>query len=276
MTFFGTTPYFPSITRHAKAHKQIEKMKQEGFVMQPVLLVGRQIAESFWGMSWCAHIESFHEYARRLDQGRISIRNGSVAHLEIRRGRIEALVTGSSLYHVAVTIEKLPEKKWDALKYLCRDRIESAADLLSGKLARPVKEIITNRRNGLFPLQAEMRFTCDCPDRAALCKHIAAVLYAAGARLDSSPESLFLLRGVNHEELAAAPVASKTVSLPDPCTGDVILAWRTSLSDSPAAFAVRLNVSPATVTRWEKMGTQPLSIQTATLTKLRATWESTH
>ncbi len=37
-----------------------------------------------------------------------------------------------------------------------------------------------------------------------MCKHVAAVLYGVGARLDSKPELLFTLRGVNHEELIAA------------------------------------------------------------------------
>ena len=34
-----------------------------------------------------------------------------------------------------------------------------------------------------------------------MCKHVAAVLYGVGARLDESPELLFTLRSVNHEEL---------------------------------------------------------------------------
>jgi DNA-binding transcriptional regulator YiaG len=34
-----------------------------------------------------------------------------------------------------------------------------------------------------------------------MCKHVAAVLYGVGSRLDSAPELLFLLRAVNHTEL---------------------------------------------------------------------------
>jgi uncharacterized Zn finger protein len=36
-----------------------------------------------------------------------------------------------------------------------------------------------------------------------MCKHVAAVLYGVGARLDQTPELLFKLRGVDHEELIA-------------------------------------------------------------------------
>ncbi len=36
-----------------------------------------------------------------------------------------------------------------------------------------------------------------------MCKHVAAVLYGIGARLDEKPELLFTLRKVNHEDLIA-------------------------------------------------------------------------
>ena len=42
---------------------------------------------------------------------------------------------------------------------------------------------------------------CSCPDIAHLCKHAIAALCGVGNRLDSKPELLFLLRGVDHAEL---------------------------------------------------------------------------
>lgn len=73
-------------------------------------------------------------------------------------------------------------------------------------------EVVANRQTGLFPLPGEMQFACDCPDWADMCKHVAAVLYGVGTRLDSDPEMLFKLRGVNHEELVdvSAAVADAT------------------------------------------------------------------
>ena len=40
-----------------------------------------------------------------------------------------------------------------------------------------------------------------------MCKHVAAVLYGVGSRLDSQPELLFLLRDVDPQELIAAEMA---------------------------------------------------------------------
>jgi len=65
------------------------------------------------------------------------------------------------------------------------------------------------RDGGLFPHPKELTLNCSCPDWATMCKHVAAVCYGVGARLDETPELLFRLRGVDHEELvAAAGVAS--------------------------------------------------------------------
>ena len=207
MSFYGWAPYVTVAERRAKAQKQLEKMKKKGLKVQPVLLSGRKIAASFWGKGWCDHMESFSDYANRLPRGRSYVRNGSVCHLEIQSGHIKAIVSGSSLYNVSITITPLVKKKWDAVRSACSGRIGSLIDLLRGRLDRGVMEVVSDRREGLFPLPGEMKFDCDCPDWAGMCKHVAAVLYGVGARLDHSPELLFHLRGVNHEELVDVSAA---------------------------------------------------------------------
>jgi uncharacterized Zn finger protein/DNA-binding XRE family transcriptional regulator len=207
MSYYEWAPYVPVAVRRAKAQKQLEKMKKKGLNVQPVQLSGRKIAESFWGKGWCDHMESFGDYANRLPRGRTYVRNGSVCHLDIKSGRIEAIVSGSALYNISITIFPLALHKWKAVKSACTGRIGSLIDLLRGKLDRGVMEVVSDRRGGLFPLPGEIKFDCDCPDSAGMCKHIAAVLYGVGARLDHSPELLFILRGVNHEELVDVSAA---------------------------------------------------------------------
>jgi uncharacterized Zn finger protein/DNA-binding XRE family transcriptional regulator len=161
-------------------------------------------------------MESFSDYANRLPRGRTYIRNGSVCHLEIDSGRIKAIVSGSELYNVAITITPLAKKKWAAVKRSCAGRIGSLIDLLRGKLDHSVMQVVSDRQSGLFPQPGEMKFDCDCPDWAGMCKHVAAVLYGVGTRLDQSPEMLFLLRGVNHEELI--DVSAAVAEVPSPGT----------------------------------------------------------
>jgi len=207
MSFYDVPPYVPVAERRAKARKNLEKLVKKGCELQPVQLTGRKIADSFWGKGGCEHMESFSDYSNRLPRGRSYVRNGLVCHLEIFRGGIKAIVSGSTLYNVSITISPLANKKWVAVKSACTGRIGSLIDLLRGKLDRGVMEVVADRREGLFPLPGEMKFSCDCPDWADMCKHVAAVLYGVGARLDHSPEMLFLLRGVNHAELVNVSTA---------------------------------------------------------------------
>jgi uncharacterized Zn finger protein len=64
-------------------------------------------------------------------------------------------------------------------------------------------ERICRQGAGLFPKPGEIRFSCSCPDGASMCKHVAAVMYGVGARLDTKPELLFRLRAVNENDLVA-------------------------------------------------------------------------
>jgi uncharacterized Zn finger protein len=200
----GWAPYVPVAQRRREAAKKMYALRKKGVDIQPVAIEGRKIAGSFWGAGWCDHIESFSDFENRLPRGRTYVRNGSVCHLAVAKGNIEAKVSGSELYTVKVNIKTLPEKKWSAIKGRCSGQIGSLLELLQGKLSDHVMEVVTDREEGLFPLPGEMSFQCSCPDSAQMCKHVAAVLYGIGARLDAKPELLFALRGVDHEELIAA------------------------------------------------------------------------
>ena len=200
----GWAPYVSVAERRRRATKEMDALRKKGVDIQPVRVDGRQIARSFWGEAWCDHLESFSDYANRLPRGRTYVRNGSVCHLALAHGQVEAKVSGSDLYDVKVTIKTLPPKKWNSVKGRCGGQIGSLIELLQGRLSDHVMEIVTHREEGLFPLPGEMSFTCSCPDSARMCKHVAAVLYGVGTRLDNKPELLFVLRGVDHEELIAA------------------------------------------------------------------------
>ena len=193
--------YVPVAERRRKARRKMDQLRKRGMDIQPVEIEGRKIAKTFWGKAWCDHMESLGDFESRLPRGRTYVRNGSVCHLEIKKGRISAMVSGTSLYKIEVKIDTLPKAKWNRIKGKCLGQIGSLIELLQGSLSAGVMEVVTDRKGGLFPSASEIHLDCDCPDWAHLCKHLAAVLYGVGARLDERPELLFLLRGVNHDEL---------------------------------------------------------------------------
>lgn len=205
MSFWGR--YVSVGERRAKAERAMEKLRKKGQIIQPVEIEGRTITRSFWGKGWCDHLESFSDFANRLPRGRTYVRNGSVCHLEIKPGCIEAIVSGSSLYKVKVKIKPLKPAVWKSIKKKCSGQIGSMLELLQGKLSKGVMEIVSDRKNGLFPQPSEIELKCNCPDWAVMCKHVAAALYGIGNRLDSQPELLFVLRNVDAQELIATGIS---------------------------------------------------------------------
>ncbi|OGV70635.1 MAG: hypothetical protein A2269_01785 [Lentisphaerae bacterium RIFOXYA12_FULL_60_10] len=193
--------YVPVAERRAKAEKQAAKLAGKGKDLQPVRLENRTIAHTFWGKAWCANLESYSDFTNRLPRGRSYVRNGSVLHLDVRKGEIEALVSGSSLYKIKIGIKPVDGGKWTGLCKECAGGIGSLMELLAGKLSERVMNVMTKPGGGLFPSPAEIKLNCSCPDWADMCKHVAAVMYGVGARLDQKPELLFLLRHVDHNEL---------------------------------------------------------------------------
>jgi uncharacterized Zn finger protein len=199
--YYGFKPYVPVAERRAKAAREIAKRTMKGKSVRPVRIDGRTIASTFWGRAWCTNLESYSDFANRLPRGRTYVRNGSVVDLQIEKGRIKALVSGSELYEVRIDIAALPKSHWATLKGRCAGQIGSLVELLQGKLSNAVMEVVTDRDGGLFPKPREIEMRCSCPDYAGMCKHLAAVMYGVGNRLDASPELLFVLRAVDHTEL---------------------------------------------------------------------------
>jgi uncharacterized Zn finger protein len=179
------------------------RLRKGGHPVAPVTIAGRAIATTFWGRAWCDNIEGYHDYENRLPRGRTYVRNGSVVDLQIAPGRVTAVVSGSELYQVAVTVKETVKAQWRAICADCAGGINSLVELLQGRLSKGVMERLCRQQGGLFPRPADIRFTCSCADHASMCKHVAAVLYGVGARLDQAPDLLFRLRAVDAADLLA-------------------------------------------------------------------------
>src|SRR5512135_3399973 len=106
---WGFRPYVSVAARRAKAAREMEKLRKKGHPVSPVVIEGRTIARTFWGKAWCDNLERYSDYANRLPRGRTYVRNGSVVDLQIERGAVTAMVSGSELYRVAVTVKAVPK-----------------------------------------------------------------------------------------------------------------------------------------------------------------------
>ncbi len=200
--------YVPVSERIDQVRKLATDRRRDDKSLSPVRLpVGsRTIATTFWGRSWCENLERYSDFANRLPRGRTYVRNGSVIDLQIAAGKVSALVSGSRIYTVEIGVEKLAVARWGQLRTDCAGGIDSLVELLQGRFSNGVMKLLCRADTGMFPEPRQIAMKCSCPDWATMCKHVAAVLYGVGARLDQTPELLFLLRQVDHLELVTASV----------------------------------------------------------------------
>ena len=274
-------PYVPVAKRRAQAAKEVARRLKKGQAVSPVVIEGRAIVSTFWGKAWCTNLESYSDFENRLPRGRTYVRNGSVVDLRVDKGRINALVSGSEVYTVQIDIAPLPRKAWQVVKERCAGKIGSLVELLQGKLSDGVMGAVTDRAEGLFPKPSEIKMRCSCPDYAGMCKHIAAVTYGIGNRLDSSPELLFELRGVDHRELIEQAIptppkrarrGARTIE-----AADLGAIFDIEIDDSPTAEqppsktaakeASRVHKAPAA----KKSATVKKAVETKTATVKKAT-----
>lgn len=212
MSRYGYWNYFkpaPTVAeRKEKAEKTIARLTKKGQALSPVRLEGRTIARTFWGKAWCDNVERYRDYEYRLERGRSYVRSGAVIDLSIAKGRVAALVVGSGSkpYQVAIRIAPMAKTAWDALVKRSAGKVASLLALAQGTLPEEMLRDFCNPETGLFPKPREIHLSCSCPDGATCCKHVAAVLYGIGARLDESPELFFTLRGIDPASIVATDV----------------------------------------------------------------------
>jgi uncharacterized Zn finger protein len=189
--------------RRAALNEALQRRRESGESFEPLQAPrgSAKLVRSFWGQAWCRHLESYQDYESRLPRGRSYLRQGNVYNLAIEPGSVTAQVAGSILYDVRVTIRTLAEADWQHIQGACAGQVGSLLDLLSGKLGDGVLRVVADPDRGLFPRPEEIRFSCNCPDWADLCKHVAAVLYGVAVKFDTDPALFFRLRGVDPGEL---------------------------------------------------------------------------
>ncbi|MBF0201503.1 MAG: SWIM zinc finger family protein [Desulfamplus sp.] len=208
MSYYGYPKYVPVAEKQAKAEKKIKQLRKKHPDITPVIIQGSAIATTWWGKEWNKNLERYADYNNRIGRGRSYVRHGAVLDLKIEPGKVKALVQGSMSrpYEVTIDIEKIPNANWVDIKQACKGNMENMQQLIVGKFPKTLAETFTRKGSGLFPAPKEIDFSCSCPDSAYMCKHVAAVLYGIGTRLDSDPTLFFRLRKVNINDLISETI----------------------------------------------------------------------
>ena len=213
---YSEFPKYVSVAeKKARAAKKLKELSKKKSNMKPVALEGSALAHTWWGKAWNRNLEQYADYSNRIGRGRSYVRHGAVLDLQIEQGEVIALVQGSDRnpYSVSVKIQTLKKETWQRMKTACEGTLESFQELLAGNFPKALGEIFICKDSGMFPAPLEIKFDCSCPDWADMCKHVAAVLYGVGVRLDEDPKLFFRLRDAGIDELIKQAVAGKVEKL---------------------------------------------------------------
>ncbi len=179
--------------------KEKTKKRLKGQELNPIVIEGRTLGNTWWGKAWNDNLESYADFSNRVSRGKTYVRQGLVIHLDIAEGRVHGLVQGSrkAPYEVLIKIKPSTASDMKRIGEISRQHLESFESLLHGEFPKDLAVLFTKKEYGLFPSPREIDFYCSCPDHAYMCKHVAAVLYGIGSRLDEDPQLFFTLRQIN-------------------------------------------------------------------------------
>ncbi|MCI6885966.1 MAG: SWIM zinc finger family protein [Lachnospiraceae bacterium] len=205
---FFEQPSASSLKKNSQS--TVKKEKAKGKVLDPIVVSGRQIVKSWWGKAWSDNLEQYADFESRLERGKRYVRTGTVVDLKINHGRILARVQGrrKTPYKTEIRISPLSEERCQKIIQNCGRRVENLEELVDGNFPDDLKELFLGK-DGLFPAPREISFSCSCPDWALMCKHVAAVLYGVGVRLDEDPLLFFELRGIDAGRFIDVTLQSK-------------------------------------------------------------------
>jgi len=215
MSDYGYPKYVSVAEKKAKAERALKKLEKNNPALDPVIIEGRTLAKSWWGKAWNLNLESYADYSNRIARGKSYVRSNAVLDLKISKGKVTAKVQGSRAkpYDTEIRIEILNSTKWREITELCSRRIDTLEQLIEGKFPKELEILFTDKRYSMFPSPKEIHFNCSCPDYASMCKHVAAVLYGIGARLDQNPLLFFELRDIDGRELIRKSIEQKIDSM---------------------------------------------------------------
>jgi uncharacterized Zn finger protein len=164
---------------------------------------GAPFADSRWGRSWVAALESLSMDEGRLARGRTYADSGHVAAITVTPGRAVAYVQGSRPrpYRTELRLRTLTDTGWDTFLDAVAERPGHLSALLAKEMPHGLVDTAAETGVGLLPAADDLDPSCSCPDHGWPCKHVAALCYQMARLLDTDPFVLLLLRGRGEREL---------------------------------------------------------------------------
>ncbi|MEV6329999.1 SWF or SNF family helicase [Streptomyces sp. NPDC051909] len=174
-------------------------------------------ARTWWGRAWLQALEDTALDGQQLKQGRRHARAGAVGAVNVRPGRITAVVQDrdGTAYRSDVLLQELSEPEWDTLIDLAVDSAGHIAALLDREMPPHLVEDAAAAGLDLLPGIGDLEPECGC-EAWDHCPHTAALCYQVARLLDEDPFVLLLMRGRGERAVIEALQERSAERLADP------------------------------------------------------------
>ena len=162
-----------------------------------VVVSNKQFAKTWWGEKWLNALEGVY-LTNRIGRGRTYANTGRVFDINISANAVTAKVKGNYRNHYDVVVEfnEFSEKQKDKILEIVYKNPSVLAALLNHKLPEELYYKLIKEKINVFPTShQDMHSSCDCPDHALVCKHIAGLVYMIALEIDKNPFLIFKLQG---------------------------------------------------------------------------------
>ena len=156
-----------------------------------------------WGAWFLRMLESYDGNGR-VSRGKSYANTGKVDSLVITGNKVAARVAGhyDPWCYISLTFPRISEPNRKKLEKILTEHPADFIALGSGTMTEHLVTLFEAKDIRFIPRRWSLiESDCSCPDSAALCKHIAAVLYILAKEIDHDPRLLFQLAGIDLAEL---------------------------------------------------------------------------
>ena len=162
-----------------------------------------EYGRTWWGEKWLNSLDDVY-FSNRLPRGKTYANNGKVINIKIKDNIVTAKVKGRyvDFYKTKLRFNKLSEKQQKIIKSIIYENPSIISSLLNNQLPPQLHEKLIEKGINVFPSAWDsFESTCDCPDYAPICKHIAALMYMLSLEIDKDPFQVFKLHNCHIEDL---------------------------------------------------------------------------
>ena len=156
-------------------------------------------AKTWWGEKWLDALEDVY-WTNRIGRGRTYANTGRVYDILINDNLALAKVRGNykSYYNVSVEFKEFTKKEKNIIIKTIYENPSIISALLNHKVPKELHSKLQKNGVNVFPTSSnDISSSCNCPDYAIICKHIAGLVHMIALEIDKDPFLIFKMQGLD-------------------------------------------------------------------------------